>query len=78
MFPTSKLGSTRHWEHCTLGSELDVLDVELDELYSALDWLLRRQNRIEKKLAEIHLPEECSVLYDLSSSYYCGEHCDLA
>ena len=78
LFPASKLGSTRHWEHCTLGSELDVLDVELDELYSALDWLLRRQNRIENKLAEIHLPQGCSVLYDLSSSYYYGEHCDLA
>lgn len=78
LFPTSKLGSTRHWQRCTLGSELNVLDVELDELYGALDWLLHRQNRIEEKLAARHLTEGGSVLYDLSSSYYCGEHCDLA
>ncbi|MGC9260434.1 MAG: IS1634 family transposase [Phycisphaerae bacterium] len=78
LFPTSKLGSTRHWSQCTLGSELGVLDVEPDELYASLDWLLHRQNRIEKKLAEIHLVEGGSVLYDLSSSYYCGEHCELA
>ena len=70
LFPASKLASTRRWRHCTLGSELDVLDVELDELYGALDWLLGRQSRIEKKLAAIHLAEGGSVLYDLSSSYY--------
>ena len=78
LFPTSKLGSMRHWQSCTLGSELDVLDVELNELYDALDWLLKRQNRIEEKLAACHLAEGASVLYDLSSSYYCGEHCELA
>ncbi|EQD74390.1 transposase IS4 family protein, partial [mine drainage metagenome] len=55
LFPASKLGSTRHWSHCTLGSEFDVLDVELNELYASLDWLLRRQNRIEAKLSAIHL-----------------------
>jgi transposase len=78
LFPTSKLGSTWRWSHCTLGSELDVLDVQRDELYASLDWLLQRQNRIEKKLADIHLAEGGSVLYDLSSRYYCGEHCELA
>jgi transposase len=78
LFPASKFGSMRRWSHCTLGSELGVLDVQRDELYSSLDWLLRRQGRIEKKLADMHLQEGGSVLYDLSSSYYCGEHCALA
>lgn len=78
LFPASKFQSMRHWHHCTLGSELDVLDVEKDELYEALDWLVKRQSRIEDKLASRHLAEGSSVLYDLSSSYYYGEHCSLA
>ena len=78
LFPSSKLQSTRRWQSCTLGSELDVLDVSHDELYASLDWLLKRQSRIEDQLAARHLVEGGSVLYDLSSSYYYGEHCALA
>lgn len=78
LFPSSKLQSTRRWQSCTLGSELDVLDVSQDELYASLDWLLKRQSRIEDQLAARHLVEGGSVLYDLSSSYYYGEHCALA
>jgi transposase len=78
LFPANKLGSLRCWQDCALGAELNVQDVELDELYRSLDWLLQRQDSIEKKLAGIHLQEGSSVLYDLSSSYYYGEHCPLA
>ena len=45
---------------------------------AALDWLLARQKRIEKKLAARHLAGGDTVLYDVSSSYYEGRHCPLA
>lgn len=62
----------------TLGQELDVVGATEDELYSAMDWLLERQEKIEQKLAKTHLHEGCTVLYDLSSSYFEGTTCPLA
>ena len=50
--PCSKLASTRHWNDTTLAEELGVADGDVDELYDALDWLLARQRRIERKLAD--------------------------
>jgi hypothetical protein len=47
-------------------------------LYAAMDWLLERQDNIEKKLAARHLKEGGLVLYDLSSSYFEGSKCPLA
>ena len=76
--PRSKLASTRHWNDTTLSEELSVANVDVDELYDALDWLLARQKRIEKKLASRHLEEGGLVLYDVSSSYYEGRTCSLA
>ena len=49
-----------------------------DELYKAMDWLLKRQERIEKKLSERHLKNGSLILYDLTSVYYTGNHCALA
>jgi transposase len=43
-----------------------------------MDWLLERQDRIEKKLANKHLGEGSTVLYDVTSSYYEGHTCPLA
>jgi len=43
-----------------------------------MDWLGDRQSRIESKLAGKHLKEGTLILYDLSSSYYTGHHCELA
>ena len=37
-----------------------------------MDWLLARQDRIQKKLAARHLKAGGLVLYDLSSSYFEG------
>ena len=37
-----------------------------------MDWLLARQDAIQKKLAARHLSEGGLVLYDLSSSYFEG------
>jgi hypothetical protein len=76
--PCSKLATTRLWSTTTLGESLGVTDADVDELYAALDWLLRRQPTIEQKLAARHLTEGGVVLYDVSSSYYEGRTCPLA
>ena len=76
--PCSKLATSRVWHETTLAGELHVEDAGVDELYNALDWLLQRQSRIEKKLARRHLEEVAKVLFDISSSSYHGHHCILA
>jgi hypothetical protein len=78
LFPSSKLATTRHWHSTTLAEDLGVGDAEVDDLYQALDWLVRRQAAIEKKLAKRHLAERTLVLYDVSSSFYEGHTCPLA
>ena len=58
--PASKLGFTRRWQEETasdsLGEILNVSDADEDELYAAMDWLVPRQERIERALARRHLP----------------------
>lgn len=76
--PDSKLATTRWWSNTTLPEDLGVSDADEDELYTSMDWLLDRQERIEKKLAAHHLKEGGLVLYDLTSSYLEGERCPLA
>ena len=76
--PGSKLATTRAWHTTTLAEELGVADATEDELYAAMDWLLARQERIEKKLAARHLTEGGLVLYDVTSSSYEGRTCPLA
>jgi transposase len=61
-----------------LAEELGVCDADEDDLYEAMDWLLGRQEGIEKKLAARHLSEGSLVLYDVTSSYYEGRSCPLA
>ena len=61
----------------TLGEVLGVAGATEDELYGAMDGLLARQKTIEDSLAQTHLQDGTLVLYDVSSSYYTGEHCDL-
>jgi transposase len=78
LVPSSKLATTRLWNNSTLAEELSVRDADVDELYRALDWLLKRQPRIEAKLAGRHLEDGALVLYDASTSYYEGRHCPLA
>jgi transposase len=80
--PSSKRASMNVVNSTTLAEELNVVDATEKELYSAMDWLLSRQSKIEKQLANRHLsPEEGQqhtlVLYDISSSSYYGEHCPL-
>jgi transposase len=76
--PCSKLATTRLWHSTTLAEELGVSDANEDDLYEAMDWLLARQEGIEKKLGARHLSEGSLVLYDVTSSYYEGRSCPLA
>ena len=75
--PCSKLSTTRLVAQTTLAEELGLGEVSEAELLAAMDWLLERQERIEKALARRHLQGEGFVLYDLSSSYLEGRHCEL-
>jgi hypothetical protein len=75
--PGSKLACARQLAQSTLGGELALAAVEVDELYAALDWLLERRERIEARLARRHLSEGAHVLYDVSSSYFEGRSCSL-
>ena len=74
----SKIATTRWWSSTTLPEMFGVSDADEDELYKALDWLLERQENIEKKLAARHLEVGGMALYDLSSSYFEGSTCPLA
>lgn len=76
--PGSKLSATRRFAQTTLGEELELDAVTEAELLAAMDWLLERQDRIERALARRHLAGEGFVLYDLSSSYVEGRCCPLA
>jgi hypothetical protein len=76
--PGSKLSATRRFAQSTLASELGLGEVAEAELLAAMDWLLARQERIEKTLAKRHLEGEGFMLYDLSSSYVEGRCCPLA
>ena len=62
----------------SLGELLGLGEVDEDELYNALDWLLQRQPAIEATLAKRHLTNGTLVLYDVSSSYMEGRCCPLA
>jgi len=80
--PTSRLALARMLDPetatDTLGGVLDVEGVTADQLYSALDWLWKRKERIEAKLAEQHLSEGTLLLYDVTSTYFEGRTCPLA
>jgi transposase len=76
--PKSKLETTRWWSDTTLPETLNICDADEDDLYNAMDWVLRRQKYIEKKLAGRHLERNGMALYDLTSSYFEGVTCPLA
>ena len=76
--PHTKLATTRWWHTTTLAEDFGVADASEDDLYAAMDWLLARQDTVQKKLASRHLREGGLVLYDLSSSYFEGATCPLA
>lgn len=81
--PGSKLAITRALNDATRSNTLAEAcgidgDLHENDLYDAMDWLLKRQARIEKSLAARHLRDGSLVLYDLTSSYFEGTTCPLA
>lgn len=80
--PASKLSTLARWADSTLGVDLDVAGASTDEIYAAMDWLVNRQDAIERKLAAKHLGPEANpsrmALFDLTSAWMTGRHCELA
>ena len=74
----SKLAMAGAWADTTLGDDLGVAAAHEDELYAAMDWLIERQEAVEKRLAKRHLKPGGLVLFDLTSSYFEGVTCPLA
>jgi len=60
------------WEVCGVGGEIDVDK----HCYDAMDELLPRQKKIQKKLAGMHLGDGTVILYDITGSYFEGEYDD--
>jgi len=76
--PASKLATSQLWDTTSLGRTLGVSTADEDDLYAAMDWLVECQDAIEQRLAQRHLKAGEIALYDLSSTYVEGEHCELA
>jgi hypothetical protein len=80
--PCSKLALARGLEKgvetSSLAHILGVESADEDALYEALDWLLKRQSRMETALAKRHLADGGLVLYDVTSTYFEGRSCPLA
>jgi DDE family transposase len=76
--PASKLSTIAWWDDVTLGADLGVAGASTDDVYAAMDWLAARQDGIEKELARRHLRDGGIAMFDLSSSWVEGSHCELA
>jgi len=80
--PASKLTTLSWWADTTLGTDLGIAEASTDEIHAAMDWLVGRQDVIEKKLAAKHLGPQVNpsgmALFDLSSTWMTGNHCELA
>jgi hypothetical protein len=76
--PKTKLATLAWWDDVTLGPDLGITDVPRDQVYQAMDWLLDRQDAIEAELARRHLSAGGIAMFDLSSSWVEGAHCELA
>ena len=79
--PGSKLATARGLAEATardsLAETLALGEIDEDDLYAAMDWLLERQDAIERRLARRHLKDGALVLYDLTSVYLEGRRCPL-
>ncbi len=80
--PASKRSTLSGWADTTLGADLGIVDASTDEIYAAMDWLIGRQDAIERKLAAQHLGPQANpskmALFDLSSTWMTGSCCELA
>ena len=78
--PGSKLALARELgavRTSTLGEDLDLGTVKVEELYKAMDWLLAHQEAVENKLAKRHLQDGALLLYDLTTVFLEGTTCEL-
>ena len=79
--PGSKLAAARGLAEATardsLAETLGLEDCDENDLYAAMDWLLKRRDAIERRLAKRHLEDGALVLYDLTSVWLEGRHCPL-
>ena len=80
--PNSKLATARGLDQDTLssslGSAVGVERVDVDDLYGAMDWLVRGQSRIQDKLAARHLEEGELVLWDATAVRFDSQTSELA
>ena len=80
--PGSKLATARglmpETARDSLAETLALDHCDEDDLYAAMNWLLERQDAIERRLAKRHLDDGALVLYDLTSVYLEGRCCPLA
>ena len=80
--PGSKLATARglmpETARDSLAETLALDHCDEDDLYAAMNWLLERQDAIERRLAKHHLDDGALVLYDLTSVYLEGRCCPLA
>ena len=61
------------WEICGVSEK----EIDVDKhCYEAMDELFSRQQLIQTKLAQKHLADSSAVLYDITSSYFEGDHAD--
>lgn len=78
VYAGSKLSLCHHypntalWEVCGIAGKPDVDS----HCYVPMGKLLKRQNAIQKKLAQQHLKSGHLVLYDITSLYFEGEYKD--
>ncbi len=78
MRPHTQLATWRWWDDTTLGDYFHLRHTGADDLYKAMDWLLKRQNVIEGKLVRRHLQRGALALFGMSSTYLEGSRCPLA
>ncbi len=80
--PAAKLATARMLTAGTachsLGEVLALGEIKANELYATLDWLGSEQTFIENSLARRHLRDGALLLYDVTSAYLEGRHCELA
>jgi transposase len=79
--PESKLSLTRWYQHLYLPDYLPK-KIDVHQFYTALDNLMVKKEEIEKalftRMREQGLIDATIVFYDLTSSYFEGEECEIA
>ena len=80
--PASKLATSAMLDvrtaASTLNEELGLKCVDEEDLYEAMDQLVKHKTSIEQRLAKRHLKEGGLVLYDVTSSYVEGQKNEFA